>query len=208
MTILVHSSLDMEYLRYAFRTIVHVLNRLPIKSLANQIPYTPLYRKVHYFNFLKTFGCLCFFFVLDLITLINCNRTLYLPFYWGMHPNNKITCVYILLLVESILEDLEGLMNKYFLHILLLILIMVQLTHFMFPMTITHYTLLTPNFHFLSHKLHHLSSTSYSVVPIPNTSHCSSDAHFVHSQFVLPHVFTNISLFDHDQSLPSLPSFT
>lgn len=52
----IQSGLKMEYWMYAFCTTANVLNRLPTKALQGHISYSLLYKRVLYFELVRSFG--------------------------------------------------------------------------------------------------------------------------------------------------------
>ena len=57
LALLGHSSTLFRYWHFAFEKIVFIINRMPIKTLSNAIPFQILFHQQPDYNFLKIFGC-------------------------------------------------------------------------------------------------------------------------------------------------------
>lgn len=63
LTLLKHASLSLKFWEFAFTTVVFLMDRLPTASLNFEVPFTTLYKHPPDYNFLKSFGCLCYPFL-------------------------------------------------------------------------------------------------------------------------------------------------
>ncbi|GKD28342.1 ribonuclease H-like domain-containing protein [Tanacetum coccineum] len=59
-SLLFQARLPPEYWVEALLTAAYLLNILPSTSINNDIPYTKLFNKPNSYNYLRTFGCLCY----------------------------------------------------------------------------------------------------------------------------------------------------
>ena len=60
LTFLAHAGLLFRYWQYAFEIAVYVINRLPSSVNPVKSPYELLFGRAPEYQFLRSFGCLCF----------------------------------------------------------------------------------------------------------------------------------------------------
>ncbi|KAG8477106.1 hypothetical protein CXB51_030102 [Gossypium anomalum] len=60
LTLLAQANLPMQHWGYAFRSAVHLINRLPTPVLQGQSPYQKLYGCAPQYDHFRVFGCCCF----------------------------------------------------------------------------------------------------------------------------------------------------
>jgi len=60
LTLLGQCSAPLQFWNYAFESSVYLINRMPTLVLQNKSSFECLFRRTLDFNFLHTFGCLCF----------------------------------------------------------------------------------------------------------------------------------------------------
>jgi histone deacetylase 1/2 len=63
LTLLGQCSAPLQFWNYAFESSVYLINRMPTFVLQNTSPFECLFRRTPDYNFLRTFGCLCFPFL-------------------------------------------------------------------------------------------------------------------------------------------------
>jgi histone deacetylase 1/2 len=63
LTLLGQCTAPLQILNYAFESSVYLINRMPTLVLQNKSLFECLFRRTLDFNFLRTFGCLCFSFL-------------------------------------------------------------------------------------------------------------------------------------------------
>jgi len=63
LTLLGQCSAPLRFWNYAFESSVYLINRMPTLVLQNTSPFDCLFRRTPDYNFLHTFGCLCFPFM-------------------------------------------------------------------------------------------------------------------------------------------------
>jgi histone deacetylase 1/2 len=63
LTLLGQCSAPLQFWNYAFESSVYLINRMPTPVLQNQSPFECLFNRTPDYDFLRTFGCLCFPFM-------------------------------------------------------------------------------------------------------------------------------------------------